>query len=143
MSGDFEDITQLMRCIRSDCDRSQAGGTQFCAQHLGEQMQASATGYVEPELEAKANAAYEAELKREQAESGVSQTLMDPDLNGGMMATTDAVMREVAGEPVAGEPVDPLREDVKAFRRALRGKMGSAAQAVAELALESIRRVAE
>jgi hypothetical protein len=58
---DFEDPTQLARCIKSDCQAYRAGGTPFCAQHLREQEVASA-GIAEPEVEELARAAGDAAM---------------------------------------------------------------------------------
>lgn len=48
----FEDPTQLIRCIKSDCQRARAGGSPFCAEHLREQ-EAKSAGIVEPDVEAR------------------------------------------------------------------------------------------
>jgi hypothetical protein len=52
--SDFEDPTQLARCIKSDCQAYRAGGTPLCAAHLHEQEKAAgATAIIEPEVEAR------------------------------------------------------------------------------------------
>jgi hypothetical protein len=52
--SDFEDPTQLARCIKSDCQGYRAGGTPLCAAHLHEQEKAAgATAIIEPEVEAR------------------------------------------------------------------------------------------
>ena len=74
--SDFEDPTQLARCIKSDCQGYRAGNTPLCATHLREQEKAAgASSIVEPELEARAKAAGERVMRE-------TVVLMDPDVNG-------------------------------------------------------------
>ena len=149
----FEDPSQFQRCIQSDCEGYRVSNSPFCARHLADQVKNSATGYVEPELEAKVakirteDDEHPGMIKVYDKETGAPSWVPeppkltyvghDPDTNG-IVPPKDAF-----GVEYVPAPVDPTKVQAKLFRKALRGKLGPLAQALAERTINTIGDIAE